>query len=463
MTIKISKLTRLEHLDAKLKEHTRQPRAPGAARDIRSVLSRRSALRADFGLPSAALEDSLRAYLGDEDASKTLDDLLHDLRTRAPARSDRVGLRMSACSGVPATGLVETEVPHHALAARLGEALRIYTRDVLLSKDVQSAGIVAGMIGLSIDCFDEALEECKGAAPKDAQLWMLAHRGAARALQYWVTITSEGTVQDAVKDPKATKIFDKADADFNASSNHSDVRPYEWSVRFRAYLYALRGEKGDFQHAQDLLKTLKPSDSIMQSALSRSDAMLNSYVAASDTSEGEREEAARKGLEAGAEAVTLDPEDYMAAYFTAVNWWWLALAKRHKADDVAHEPELYKPDQNHVAAIESARVRAHNSISQALAALIGLELMDAFPPHSCGKLDDVQFSPQALVKLAKLREAFELFPPDLETRSIFMRDPVWRTIQRSMPAAYSQLKNLLDYDAMAKHFGADWAQNRGNQ
>src|SRR5262249_10503657 len=154
-------------------------------------------------------------------------------------------------------------------------------------------------------------------------------------------------------------------------------------------------------------------------------AMLFSYQAASPDSKPElRKQAARDGINAGAAATSVDPDDVVAAYFTAANWWLLAMLEQDAAKRDTHQKAQR-------AAIETARTRSLNAVSQALATLAGLRLMETLTPMSLESLPQTPpiKDPQITKSVNDVLQSLQLvFPPDLETRLIFRRDPVWSTV-----------------------------------
>ncbi|HET6339757.1 MAG TPA: hypothetical protein VFG30_41385 [Polyangiales bacterium] len=409
-------LLELEELDRRPSESTTDGPAIGAEPNkLRANLSQRARVQADLGLARNALEDSIRAYLDEVGEFDTLlSRILEDFKSTSA--------NLKPAQPADAT---------FALSARLGESLRVYIRDVVLSRPPQDEPNMVDAIECSVYLFTQAETELlrarEGDVPDDdTQLaWIRAHRGAARALHYWMLLTNGSS--------DAGSRFEKAKQDF-ARTQQQNGAPYVWSTRFLAYLYSLRAEPGDFEQARQLLERVMQFDSSLQSSINRSLAMLFSYEAAATGLDATvRRDAARAGVNAGATATREDAEDYVAAYFTAANWWLLAMCEPDQQKREIHQ-------KGHRAAIESARARSMNAISQALVTLAGLQLMESLTPAACetsAQTPPIQ-EDKATQDVIQLLDSLQLvFPLDLETRLIFRRDPVWSTIKRFMPEIYA--------------------------
>jgi hypothetical protein len=408
-------LSKLEVLDRPRALASRHKAGP-LTYQARTDLSKRGRVHADLGLPGNALEDSLRAYLGDEEGelARMLSDVLHRFKQDPSALAPT-----PTAPGAAST----TDVTTRALSARLGEALRVYIRDVLLSRPPGGEPNVVDVVECSVHLFDRAetdlLATRGNVSIDDAELsWIRAHRGAARAINYW-TYLANGS-----DEASAEATFAAADRDFEYSKLQN-AAPYVWSVRFHAYLFSVRAQPRDFTKACDLLEIALKVDPCTQSLIERSRAMLFSYQAAAIASSLEdRTIAARAGIHAGAAATAVDPDDAVAAYFTAANWWSLATLEQDASKRETHQ-------KAHRAAIETARTRSMNAISQALATLAGLQLMEILTPGpeplaQTPRIEDAQVTKRVNDVLQSLQLDF---PPDLETQLIFRRDPVWSTVK----------------------------------
>lgn len=430
-------LSILEELD-RPKPWIDEPKPGPLTRQARTALSKRGRVHAELGLPSRALEDSLRAYLDVEEGA--LSSLLRgvlDRFKRNPAALVPTSIDRENAS--------TTDVPSRALSARLGEALRVYIRDVLLSHPPGGELNVVDAVECSVYLFDQAeadlLATRGNVGNDDTELsWIRAHRGAARAINYWTYLVNDSD------EARTEATFAAADRDFECSKLQNGA-PYVWSVRFHAYLYSVRAQLTDFAKACDLLESALQVDPNTQSLIERSRAMLFSYQASATTSSLEdRTKAARAGIHAGAAATAVDPDDAIAAYFTAANWWSLAMLEPDASKRETHQ-------RAHRAAIETARTRSMNAISQVLATLAGLQLMEILTP---GPESSAQMRPIEDARITKnvndvLQTLQRDFPPDLETQLIFRRDPVWSTV-KAMQAVNRELN--LEHEKLTQYCAA---------
>lgn len=395
-----------------------------------SALSKRSKIHAEFGLTDLALQDCVQAIDGNPPG--TVGQALEQAQTILGGQ-----LRPTPGSSPAAE---PAEVPEYALYARLGEALRVYVRDVLFSETLADSSIMLEKILASIQAFDQAEEKLPPpeelSEDDQRRKWIKAHRGAAYSLQYWMLVTNN--------DPDADRVFRAAEEDFVQSSEFGGKR-YVWSIRFHALLVTLRAAKGDFERARGLLNSVIDDAPLAQSSLHRSLSMLFSYeTAAENLNQIVRRSASFEGVAAGGAAVEEDAEDHIAAYFTAANWWFLASTETDPAVKAGHLAAFQ-------AAISSARIRARNSISQSLAGLVGLVLLDAFRSQAQTTTDFAvqELSDAQLKELQSLLGFLDSFPPDFETRLIFARDPVWTEVKLTMPAMFRQLQSAqLNFDKL---------------
>jgi hypothetical protein len=366
--------TPLEKLE-KLSDKVRQE--PDKARRHR-LRAQRGGLRSEAGYAIAGLVDCLMAYL--EVTEGKPDELLNDFE-RAPKGGKTVELE-----------------------ALTGEALRVYVRDVLLSRS-RPLSEVRARLDLSLQCFIRA-ENALGSAP-DRRLasWLRAHAGSVRALLFWI-------------DKDAT-VFDDADKDFKAAV---ELLPnYKWAVRFRAFLHTIRGDQGDFQLANTFLRSLESQNPAeVPSNIYRSEAMLQSFLAAGPVGDGGLEQqtkAARAGIAASMAAASGDTEEFHAPYFGAACRFWLALNASSEEERNMHLAEL-------VPQLDAAEVRTKNTVSQAIAMLVGLYRLRAMRAAAVGDEDPQKH----WIKVTETAALWQRFPPDLETLLIMERDPVWRAL-----------------------------------
>jgi hypothetical protein len=291
------------------------------------------------------------------------------------------------CRGVDDLQLAQKSQPANLeLVALLAEAHRVYARDILLGGAQKTRQEVAAFVKDRVVAgFTRALTEGKGLS--DARrAWLCAHRAAAHTLIYSLR--------------PDTQAFGLAKEDFVEARR---LRPqYPWSLQFEAFLHAVRGQHGDFEAARALINGIEGADDLTQSSLNRSLSMLFRYDLTT--------EAARQSVDNGLEAVRRDPEDYTAGYFAAASLKYL-----HDKGEVSRE--LLE------AALESARVRTMNAISQATAVLAAI-----------GILQDQPHVPRAFLARAVKPDYDELdCRLDLETLAMMSRDPTWDPL-RSEPA-----------------------------
>jgi hypothetical protein len=318
--------------------------------------------------------------------------------------------------------------------ARLGEALRVYARDVQLSRPLDAQ--LVSTLRNSVACFDKAigLLGAPGDPPQKKFAWLLAHRGAARSMIYWHLLTSSSN--PAEHDP----LFDRCTNDFDEACRLDP--PYHWSLQFKAFLYALRGSEtpardgqprvDDFDRAIELLKGVPEAE--RPSAIEHHIAMLSSYNAvgtgARRKSPAERSKAACESIDHGLEAVVCDQDEFFGAYSAAVSYW--ARYEMSKQAPTPDDLETARLRRLTDAVVDAAQTRARNTISQALAALVGLSFVRARlawdDDRAAGTTTKL---PDAVQKSRELLKFFDLVQPDLETRSIFIRDPAWQAILSS--------------------------------
>jgi hypothetical protein len=358
--------------------------------------------------------------------------------------------------------------------ARLGEGLRLYSRDVQLSRPIDER--LEATVQGSVDCFDKAILLAeRQSRPAGERAWLYAHRGAAKMMEYWLGLTKgEANGGD-------DKLFVECATDFAKGRELLAPTPYPWSLQFSAFLYALRGREGagpdagsapidDFDRAIGFLDLVGEEGS-RQVAVKRSIAMLASYNAVGTVDENrknknddDRTRAARLSIEAALDAVELDPDEFLAAYSSAVSHWALydlSTAPEGLPEDEAKQraAETERLRRNTEDAIAAADIRARNAISQALAAIVGLTFVrarlawddDKRTGNGTPKLDAV------VAESIEFQEIFGLVKPDMETRAMFIRDPAWQAILKSEAcirafgdSGYDKLRKLEHWAATAK-------------
>jgi hypothetical protein len=337
--------------------------------------------------------------------------------------------------------------------ARLGEGLRVYARDEQLSRPLDAQLVVT--LRSSVACFDKALDRTDDS---ERRAWLLAHRGAARSMIYWYLLTSSS-------DPaEHDTLFAACTKDFEEACALKD--PYPWSHQFLAFLYALRGTQtpgkdgapavDDFDRAIELLKELP--EEARPGAIQRHIGMLSSYNAVGTgikrKSPADRIKAACESIDRGLEAVECDQDEFFGAYSAAVSYWARYETSKETEEDAKRrvetatggastdeaaaaraalgeaEAETARLRRLTKGALDAARTRARNAISQALAAAVGLSFLRARLAWEDDKADNSNGGhlDAAVRESTRLLQFFDLVQPDLETRSIFIRDPAWQAI-----------------------------------
>jgi hypothetical protein len=373
--------------------------------------------------------------------------------------------------------------------ARFGEALRVFARDVQLSKPLDEQ--LGATLKASLACFDKALtlangraidlarrkaetlevaerlalqekvagaessEKLRAAKPLRAaeaevrgltqaerqatieRAWLYAHRGAARMMVYWLLLISGGS--------NIEPIFEDCANDFEIACELMAPAPYPWSLQFSAFLHALRGGEtpdassqpagADFDRAIELLKAVPESS--RPASFQRSLAMLFSYNAVG-TSTGQKAVAARRtaaesSISHGLEAVERDQDEFLAAYSAAVSYWSLyemSKPPNGTPPTPAENAETVLLRRATDGALQMAQTRARNAISQALAAAVGVSFIRA---RLAWDDDQKAVTKDKLAKAVKesldLQRFFQDVRPDLETLAMFIRDPAWQAIR----------------------------------
>lgn len=364
-------------------------------------------LRSSHGLVRAGLEDSLRGY-----ALKIGVDIPNLIgaglgQLRKALIDDRAGF---------------PEGKDFAHIVQLGEALRLYARDVDFSRERDGLTATVRTMTASMRCFDRAIALMQD-QPSKQQAWALAHRGAARTMGYWLkkTIQDEvgGDIFGASKGEGAGQnpgVFELAAQDFKDALKKDSG--YGWCKQFKAFLLTIRGGENDFDQARHLLETSRELGAPVDSSLERSKSIL--YFNLVKQGEGEQRERAKASLEHALKALKGDHENFVAAFYAAA-------ALQELAGTGAAKDKVLD------SAIQNARLRAQNSISQAYAVLIGLSVLDSSrgvePPREHGEY----------LKLAMAHT------PDLETRIVFDRAiRQLMTLPNVSGALQKELKEFLD-------------------
>lgn len=367
----MAKFERLRAADVAVQE------ARTAEEQVKALVAR-GALQSDLGLATAGLEDLLRAYVHHKSQTKEPDPRLGQQKL-----SDLLPVYEKKSPQGPAW-----------LVAQLGEAFRIYARDVSLSKTDPSE--VNRFSKHALDCFNNAIAEHRAG---DGLAWMEAHCAAVYTMRYWMSLVKNGQGD--------RKLFEGAENGFEAAISASP-NGYVWATRFLAFLYALRGASLEPQghadyvkQARERLSQVETQDKYDQSSLNRSIAMLYSYdTFLPNLAHDSREASADESISRALQAVEQDPEDFMASYFGAASLWWLA---RHGKSNAAYRDRLE-------ATLEGAQIRSINALSQAATTLAGIAVMR----------NDKELAGVAM-------KLFETIPPDLETRAMMSLDPVFRS------------------------------------
>lgn len=287
--------------------------------------------------------------------------------------------------------------------AQLGEAHRLYVRDVLLN-DPASASQIQQHLLSAVAEFEYALK-LPGSAKPDAGAWILAHCATARSTIFW-------SAKNGTNQAVCPKLFDLAKSDFDAALK---LKPnYPWCKMSLGILHTLRGEQADLIEAEKQLAEavqLSPQLGVWQNKYM---GLLRSYgvtgqpqpkePAKNAAEEAERalakaaaEEAAKAAVEFAGNDANSDPEEIQSPFHLAACLAWL---KENAANGKDYEEHLN-------AAVLSARRRATNAISNATMILVGLHL--------------IQGKPEA---------AKELFASvanqlDVETLEVFSRSPAF--------------------------------------
>jgi len=374
------------------------------------ALADRGILQTNLGFASAGLLDLLTAYF-------------HEKKPQAPVKQANV---LTADAHLRAYLDVARDADKHDdirfsyswLEARLGEVLRVYARDILLSQPMpkdrekmqEIAKYLKHTIEASIACFKCAAEYTTA----QNLPWIGAHWAAALTMQYWTELASG-------KDPDDEDIADiakEAEGRFKDAVGGYDAKN-PWCKRFYAFLLALRGKNGDFRQASQFLEECLGALPYHDSTLDRHQAMLFNYDTQNANEEVARR-AALASLDKSLLAVRADTEDYIASSFGTSSLFALGYGCQPKNDKEAYDQHILQKALP--GALEAARVRSINTVSQARATLLELSLIRAITAK-----DDKEFG-EALEEAVRALAELERIA-DLETRCMFMRSTVWQFIK----------------------------------
>jgi hypothetical protein len=354
-------------------------------------------LKADLGFPSSGLADVLQAYalhagIKVSGATGTLS--VDELRRQLRAQIDEPK------PGTP-----------FELAAQIGEGLRLYARDVDFSADANRTQPSVETLEQSLRWFDYAIKQCS-TDRVDQQAWILAHRAAAFATCFWFRDALGGRIpKDAFAKLDRNDLFICAKQGFDAALR---LQPgYAWCRRFLAFLLTLEGS--DFEKAEAHLDRARADGASNDSSLERSRAILFLNMT-TKAPPAEQRQRARQSLDSATEAMRLDPEEFVAGYFAAASLTILI-----DADEKRSGLGFERKQNDAFAAIESARVRSKNAISQAYATLIGLNVLEAHLRKTCRgasseDAEAVYLECEAYMQMAQKAHV------DLETRVVFDRE-----------------------------------------
>jgi hypothetical protein len=340
------------------------------------------------------------------------------------------------------TDAVETEpkfpFPPWTPDAELGEALRIYARDDLLSRVFTSTNRaqledLVDTFRFAITSFERALKYSQSSVHTRAlahfRAWVLAHRAATFTMLYFVARTSNTgsnryDLLDSQDDASRCLewLFEQADSGFTRALE--ECPDYPWCLHFRAFLLAARGKPSDrngpsdFFRSRRLLQNARAAQSVSDAAgetsevpaseidFQRGQAMLYSYDVGLTHDPDEGIEAAERSIESGLAGSTMNSDEFLSGYFAAAGQWFLANKSALSDEDKAG----YKRSLQ--ASLDAARVRARNALSQSLTVLAGLQDLQEMVG---GARPDDELDYYELLKQV---------PPDLESRAIVALDPV---------------------------------------
>lgn len=374
-------------------------------------------LKADLGFPSSGLADVLQAYalhVGNVTSAETAGTLsVEDLRRKLDKLLD------NPQPGTP-----------FELAAQIGEGLRLYARDVDFSADSQKTEPSVLTLGQSLRWFDYAIDKCSTDRP-DQHAWILAHRGAAYTTCFWFRdALGEAIKAAAFSGLGSRELFIRAKRDFDAALR---LQPgYAWCRRFLAFLLTLEGV--DYEKAVSHLERARTDGAVNDASLERSRAILFLNMT-TKASARERRQRACQSLDSATEAMRLDPEEFVAGYFAAASLTILT-----DSEETRSGIGFQRRQNDTFAAIDSARIRSKNAISQAYATLVGLNVLEAHLRKTCQD-SNAERAKAVYAECESYMDLAQKAHVDLETRVVFDRE-IRRL--RGLSGLSEQLKSRLD-------------------
>ena len=356
-------------------------------------------LKAELGFAELGLEDLLRSYALHQNprfdaARKPLKDLRGELVDSDPHFPAR---------GTP-----------WKLLVMLGDAFRIYARDVDFSVRKQAVARTLKTMTSCFRCFHLAMSDA-GAAPEKERAWFQRHVGAAFTMGFWLQTTLGDDVGEAfssivddllpasaapdVKDAKKSALFDAADQAFQSS--HALVHN-AWCQQFRAFLFTLRGSANDFDTARKLLEEARQLSHrrVNDASLDRSLSILAFNLAGQ--SKEEASERARESLAYAVRGMESDNEDSEVSF-------WAAASMQRLTEDKKLAPYY---ERNLRLAYTAARRRIHNTLSRSYATMVALSALQSI--DGAGSAKEAKRCKMYVKRARKLS-------PDLETRIVFDR------------------------------------------
>jgi hypothetical protein len=307
------------------------------------------------------------------------------------------------------------------LLAQKGELFRLWARAALvngvlgqsrqcpkLQRELNTSTVGwETLIRKAIELFTEAEQESSGASGDGTNRnpWILAHRGAAYTMRYWIQtdmcrLTPGPSVSGSARD------FESAKRDFNDAIQFNPS--YGWAYAFSAILSAARCFAGDYPAeaiTHDMNDALFNIGKAQMNGLDRQPSMLRAMMELSIYMGGKM----RK------------PEDAKAAYNNGVQFAWQALqieieetfARYFAADGLKQLQKLSAVSQ---PVADAAVKRAHAALDGMTARLLAMR----------GGLDCLEGNQEAA--LEKLRQIREI--GDLEALTMVSRDPAWAQLRK---------------------------------
>jgi hypothetical protein len=395
-------LDRLEALD---QEITRAADAPAT---LQALYLKRAELKVELALPTAEV-DALLAHAIRKNPNVT-------------------GLSVEALGLLFDQDILNSPAPFGELGI-IGEAIRIYVRDELLSR--AGSKNVGRWLFRSTLAFSQALKLMDDSTPRKFRAWAHAHLGASLATLYWLAFTVHAD---------GSPVFASAEASFQAAL---ELGPYPWAKRFLGLLYAVRGQSGDYQRTAALLDSVAKGKDGDQASLHRSEAILYANIAwnvsGTDTPTlAEAIDAAKSGAQEGTLAGQKDPDDPLGLHFRATNVFFL-----YGTDQALYGDRLK-------LAVDSAVSRSKNQFSQTCVSLASLALVQALQLSDSGSSTAAAIA-EAVTRIHQLQSSGVI---DLETNLLFQRDPVMQILRNNLydnkplPTSFQPaIDALKDYDA----------------